>query len=224
MSPRADPSEHRRRTVARWLTLGLVVLVAVTLGPPLLDALDAQYPWRSTVALRAAPPEQRIELSGEAPSSARARIETALAVLPRGFVRVAEAHRATIVPLTTQELNRRYPSHDELSQHAGLYDPDERVLYVAFDSDRAGRTALHEYGHLIDDALDHPSSSSAFGEIAAEARAQPRFRRYYVSQPAETFAELFARYYYSDRTRNRLRRDHPRGFAYFEALEDQHLE
>jgi len=217
-------STPRRRAATLWLTAGLGVLVLFGLGPSILDGVDAEHPWRSEVARHAAPTDLRPELTGNAPPAAASRIEDALAVLPAGLVRLGRERDAAVEMLTAAELNRRYPSHSELSENAGIYDPEKHVAYVATDGSHNGHTALHEYGHLVDDALGRPSSGSAFAPIYDEAVAQKRLRRYYVSSPAETFAELFARYYYSDRTRARLRREHPLAYEYFADLEARHLE
>ncbi|MET9030904.1 hypothetical protein ABZW96_35650 [Nocardia sp. NPDC004168] len=83
----------------------------------------------------------------------------------------------------------------------GAYDPQHRAVLVGHGRGRSYVTALHEFGHALDDALYFPSEQPAFSEVHARVlpliqQTSPKAAEYYA-QPndvgkAELFAEGFA--------------------------------
>ena len=92
-------------------------------------------------------------------------------------------------------------------------------MYVNQDKDEAGRTALHEFGHLFDHVLGRRSSSGEFLNAFSAAKDAGRLGAHYASSPQEFFADGYARYYFSDRSRRRLRDEYPDAARFFDALD-----
>ncbi|MBW2991670.1 hypothetical protein KY345_00450 [Candidatus Woesearchaeota archaeon] len=113
----------------------------------------------------------------------------------------------------------------------GTYFPFTGEVFVKQKSRPKGISAvLHEYGHMIDYALvggwmDFSSNEKEFRrifDISKKYRDFFFFKRmdnHESSDPREFFAESFARYYFSDKSRKKLRKEFPEAYQYLCDLE-----
>ncbi|MEK6940866.1 MAG: hypothetical protein AABW49_03125 [Nanoarchaeota archaeon] len=110
----------------------------------------------------------------------------------------------------------------------GLYDPKTKKAFVSnrFQSqpEAKGSTPLHEYGHLVDDALGHIffgekkllSNTIFFDEVYQKYKNQLPPGLY---NRHEFFAEMFSRFYFTTESRDTLKVICSEAFSYFENLE-----
>jgi hypothetical protein len=202
---------------AAW-SAGLAGFYWILLGSLTLDSLDKEFPRREESC--PAPREDLvlpIELRDLA--AADPDIRVALSCLPPAHLLRARDFGARFV-VTKTELTEIFPglADNEGLGVGGVYDRENRTLYVKQDGG-ADRTALHEFGHLFDHVLGDRSSSSEFLSAFSAAKNAGTLGAHYASAPQEFFAESYARYYFSDRSRRRLRDDYPDAGRFFDALD-----
>lgn len=222
-SPVSDSSSkaHSGRPHAVGILLAALLSAAFLAGfwRPLADGFDRIYPTRSDVA-RLADPGVQLDVSVHPEASDDDEIRSALGVLPGTYVRRARDAGGRFVIVQHQALSGIAVAgkQTELHEVVGLYVPSERVAYVAGNTDAVGETALHEFGHMLDHLLGEPSSKG-FTPVYESARRDRKIAAKFRDSPSEFFAEFFAAYYFSDRSRAWLERRFPEAHAYFARLE-----
>lgn len=208
-------SWKRIGTVLAWV-VGLSAFYAVLLGSQTLDAVDKEFPSRDTVC--AAPSELSLRYELRA-AELDDDIVDALRCVPAAHQELANRFGAKLV-IVDDALEKVFPQIevDPVSELAGVYDPDTRTLYVNQRKRYPGKTTLHELGHLLDHALGDPSEREPYISIHSAARERGDLALRLAASPREHFAESFARYYFSDRTRRRLQEQDARTWEYFRDL------
>ena len=212
-------AETRRRS-AWGLAVAVICLSIFVIGlwEPLWDGIDSHFPTRHEVRNGAQPTTWDVR-STVGPGQSRA-VREALGVLPPAYQRLVQQHEGKLLVTNRAALARLSPlASNHLTYTAGLYVPATKQVYVAYDSSNSGRTALHEMGHLVDHALSYPSRKPQFQAIFAAVEADNRLGSYPRSHPQELFAELFAKYYFSDRQRAHVTAWFPQAASYFRVLE-----
>lgn len=212
----------------RWL--GMAISVACLAGfvaglwVPLRDALDEAFPTRRWVAehageggLGAWPLSDPSAQDGQVSD---AEIAAALAVLSPAYPRLVKAFGGQLQLTTLAVLSAVQTSVPrELSHVVGVYIPSARRVLLARDGGNRGWTALHEVAHMLDHALGDLSARPAFADVYSHLRGDERLDNYARSHPRECFAELFARYYFSDRRRRHVAERFPAALKYMQELE-----
>lgn len=205
--------------------LGVAVAVAccgafvVGISEPLADSLDRMVPTRELVAKHGSSAEHwSIEVDGSGNDSAAVR--EALLSVPKAFTRRIAEFDGRIIFIHSGALAdiRNLDEHD-LLRAAGVYHPASRTAYVSTDGEGAGGTGLHEIGHMLDHALGDLSSQPEFLEIYELVLGNGLLQPYARSNPRECFADIFERYYFSDRRRQGLASQLPEGLEYMKNLE-----
>ena len=102
----------------------------------------------------------------------------------------------------------------------GAYDVETRRAFIRYER-RSGSLALHEYGHMIDHALDHISKKKDFLEVYKEYKNSKFLRDHAKSSSVELFAYCFDKYFYSYRTRKMLEGYYPLAHEFFEELDEK---
>ncbi len=213
----ATPSQVRTRL---GYSIGAICLAAfaLMLWTPLLDALDSEWPIRDAVAEHGGDTQWNIERADGVQRSAA--VAASLAVLSPAYRRFVESVGGKLILTTKAALaaaQTRAPN--ALVHTAGLYLPDAKTALIAHDTEDPGWTALHELGHLIDHQSDRLSTSDGFLRIYERLSEDPRLDEYARSSSGELFAELFSRYYFSDRRRAHLQQRFPEAAEYMRSLE-----
>ena len=202
-------------TVLAWV-VGLSAFYAVLLGTQTLDAIDKEFPNRGGICTEPSELVIRYELRA---AEIDDDIADALRCVPASHQELANRFGAKLV-IDDEPLEKAFPQIevDPVSELAGVYDPKTRTLYVNQRKRYPGKTTLHELGHLVDHALGDPSEREPYTSIHAAARARGDLALRLAASPREHFAESFARYYFSDRTRRRLQEQDARTWEYFRDL------
>jgi hypothetical protein len=212
--------QDRQKPQLLGLALGALCLVAFVGGfwRPLADGFDRKFPSRDGVS-KLADASLAVEVSVDSGASDSEAVRSALRVLPASLVRTVRDFGGRVVIVKRGTLaSIAVPGMQELHQVVGLYVPKTRVAYVASDSEAPGETALHEIGHLLDHALGSLTSKT-FLPVYQAARKDKRIAAKYRDDPKEFFAEFFATYYFSDRSREWLSRRATDASRYLAELE-----
>ena len=206
-------------------SLGMVIAVLccgafiVGIWEPLADGLDRRFPSRAVVGKWGSKAASwRIELDQGGDESAAVR--AALRSVPEALAERVRDFGGRIIFTRSERLEhiRNLDEHD-LLRAAGVYLPASRTAYISTDSEAAGQTGLHEVGHMLDHALGDLSSKRPFLKIYELVTANRLLSVYARSNPRECFADIFQRYYFSDRRRDNLAAQLPEAIEYMRALE-----
>ncbi len=204
--------------------LGMAIAVAccgafiVGVWGPLADGLDRHFPSRAVVGKHSSPGNWKIELEGA--SDDNPAVREALLGVPTAFAESIARFGGRIVFTHSDRLAgiRNLDQHD-LARAAGVYHPASRAAYISTDGEAAGHTGLHEVGHMLDHALGDLSTRAPFLALYEHITAYGLLSPYARKNPRECFADIFERYYFSDRRRARLAAELPEAIDYMEALE-----
>jgi len=199
---------------------GIIVCLGLFVGAlwsPVLDGIDAEFPSRAELLQGRQPTDWTLHLADGGRDSTDVR--DALGVLGPGYRDLALRSDARILLTSRDALAQAAGDTNELMYTAGIYVPDKKQAYIAYDAENPGRTALHELGHMVDHLLDYPSQSAEFERIYTKLRGDDRLAGYPRTRPRELFAELFAMYHFSDRQRDHVVDRFPEAARYFAELE-----
>ena len=188
---------------------------------PLGDALDASFPGRQVVS-RHARGESTWDIAVAPEALDNADVRSALGVLSPAYAELVRDFGGQLVITRVDALSQvRTSSQRELTYTAGVYFAKGRVAYIAHDSGDPGWTALHELAHMLDHALGELSGRVDFVDVYEQLRTDERLNPYARTNSQECFAELFTRYYFSDRRRGHLADRFPLASRYMASLEQR---
>ncbi|MBS3148803.1 hypothetical protein J4219_08020 [Candidatus Woesearchaeota archaeon] len=138
------------------------------------------------------------------------------------------AGRLTDQPEFEQHTGQRHETAGSWNSIDGCYNRQSRQAFISiYPPPRHSESVeLHEYGHMIDQALGFESNKTSFKRIFEQYRDETIFGIQYMqlhqaSRTEEFFATCFARYYHSDFSRERLQRNYPEAAEYFERLDER---
>lgn len=167
--------------------------------------------------------------------------------VPDPFQKIVNDHRATVVIFDGDALDHvsSFEATEDLRNVSGVYVPSVKGIFINHHGHRPDDISvcleLHEYGHAIDHALaalpDTPytneagyyvSGSDEFKQIHEEATRKTSWFTMFVmtdheEDRREFFAESFARFYYSDRSRASMKRRLPECHEFFRKMEEYFL-
>jgi len=133
------------------------------------------------------------------------------------------------------ELDDKYMTavaSQDIVKHGGFYSPwdlirgIEKGMFVSCRNEdkEISNTALHEYGHAIDDFLGQEFFGKKISETAEMERMceqyKPKLGAYYHT-PIEFFAEMTEEYYRTKQSRKYMKNEFPEMFRFYKELEEQ---
>jgi len=202
----------------KWLMIGLVVLSIDCAFPRGVDYEFNKVDIRMDVGLRVR----------DARSDLVSITLKELELVPDHF-QSAGLHYGEVV-LVDQEItlypemaHKRGQFHDTAGLWdlvPGAYDPQTRTAFIRVDK-RGGsaNTPLHEFGHLVDDALGSPSGERSFVTVWNYCKQNGDMRRHAERSSDEFFADCFAAYLFATETRSDLQIDHSSAYNYMRRLD-----
>jgi len=158
-----------------------------------------------------------------------------LAQVPSYVVAVGN-RRSRVVVFSGEVTDQPEAAHLKGQYHltAGLYDKvsglylrDERMAFIHLTHNGGSpSTPLHEYGHLIDHALDYPSEDADFVGLWEVSRRKTFLRMQIMREHAardsgEFFADCFSAYYLSQTSEWALKRDFEEAHKYMEKFDEE---
>ena len=127
-----------------------------------------------------------------------------------------------------QYTGQRHPTAGDWNDIDGCYNRQNRQAFINVykTPGHSESVELHEYGHMIDQALGFESNKPLFKRMFEQYRDETIFGLQYMhlhqaSRTEEFFAACFAQYYHSDLSRERLQRNYPKAAKYFERLDER---
>ena len=147
--------------------------------------------------------------------------------IPDSWLRIGNRYGVTVLfegSITNQPewVSKRFLIHPRTNTPwivlAGVYSSRRRTAYVGVDSfpHGSGNLALHEWGHLVDEALGDNAESCDWIWVHSGAKdLHPYLEKY----PDEFWAECFARYFGSAGSRTKLKAERREAFNHFRSLD-----
>lgn len=189
-------------------------------------------------------PEYRVEAEYNDTRSTKRIIKT-LEKVPDPLQRMVSDYGATVVLFGGEVLDHidSYEGTEDLRGVRGVLIPSTKEVFIHYTGhsaeDNSVSLELHEYGHAVDMALAElpgtpytspgffVSRSKEFSEIHKSSMRNPWFSLFVMARYERTnrefFAESFARFYYSDRTRESMKQLTPECYEFFRKMEEYFL-
>ncbi len=189
----------------------------------------------------------RVEAAGSDLQSVKS-IVNRLEHVPDPFQKIVNDYKATVVIYDGDVLDHvsSFEATDDLRNVSGVYVPSVNGIFINHQGhrpdDKSVCLELHEYGHAVDQALASLPGTPYTNETGYYVSGLDEFKRIHETATKRTswftlfvmtdhekdrrefFAECFARFYYSDQSRESMKKYIPECYEFFRKMEKYFLE